>query len=107
MLVAGNILNYIFGIIEIIIISGIIIRLIHNNFSKEKEEKAVVINKQCFDRQIYRKNQVPFVKKECIVTFQCKKKKRHFDVSELSYDNYKVGQKGALKYKGNHLIDFL
>lgn len=98
--------NYIFVIVEIIIISGIIIRLIHNNFSKEKREKAIVVKKQCFDRQIYRKNQAPFVKKEYIITFQCKKKKRHFDVSELSYDNYMVNQKGILKYKGSRLIDF-
>ena len=40
------------------------------------------------------------------ITFLCGNKKRYFNVSELSYRNYKVKQKGTLKYKGSQIIDF-
>jgi hypothetical protein len=102
----GNIANYIFGLLGIIIAIGIIARLICNFFSKEKQENAIVVNKQRYDRQVYRKSQSPFVKKEYVITFQCGNKKRYFDVSELSYGNYRINQKGTLRYKGSRLIDF-
>ena len=101
-----GLINYVFVILELVIIVGIITKLLHNYFSKEKREEAVVVNKQSFDKTIYRKSQAPFVKKSYVITFQCKNKKRHFDVSELSYNNYRINQKGTLKYKGSHLIDF-
>ena len=35
-----------------------------------------------------------------------KDEKRYFEVSELSYKNYKMNQKGILTYKRNRIIDF-
>lgn len=102
-----GLINYVFVIIELVIIIGIVVKILHNCFSKGKREEAVVVNKQCFDKTIYRKNQAPFVKKSYVITFQCRNKKRHFDVSELSYNNYRINQKGILKYKGSRLIDFI
>ncbi len=102
----GTIVNYVFGGMGILIAFGILIRLAYSFFSKEKQEKAVVINKQSFDKQVYRKNQASFVRKEYVITFQCGKKKRHFSVSELSYGTYRMHEKGTLRYKGNRLIDF-
>ena len=102
----GNIVNFIFALIGAIIVIGIIIRVIINLFSKEKSIKAIVVDKQCYDKQIYRKSQAPFMRKEYVITFLCGNKKRYFNVSELSYRNYKVNQKGTLKYKGNQIIDF-
>ena len=102
-----GLINYVFVILELVIVVGVAARLLYNYFSKEKREEAVVINKQSFDKTIYRKNQAPFVKKSYVITFQCKNKKRHFDVSEFSYNNYRINQKGILKYKGNRLIDFI
>lgn len=101
-----GLMNYIFVILEIVIIIGILAKILQNFFYKEKREEAVVVNKQSFDKTIYRKSQSPFVKKSYVITFQCKNKKRHFDVSELSYNNYRINQKGTLKYKGSRLIDF-
>ncbi len=102
----GNIVNYSFGLLGVIIIAGIMVQLIYRYFSKEKQEIATVIKKQSYDKQVYRKNEASFVKKEYVVTFQCGNKQRHFEVSELSYCNYKVNQKGMLKFKGSRLIDF-
>ena len=102
----GNIVNFIFALIGAIIVIGIIIRVIINLFSKEKSIKAIVVDKQSYDKQIYRKSQAPFTVKEYVITFLCGNKKKYFSVSELSYRNYKVNQKGTLKYKGNQIIDF-
>ncbi len=41
-----------------------------------------------------------------MVVFSCGKKKLSFPVSEFSYDTYKVGEKGTLKYKGGKIISF-
>ena len=102
----ANIVNFIFALIGAIIVIGIIIRVIINLLSKEKSIKAIVVDKQCYDKQIYRKSQAPFMRKEYVITFLCGNKKRYFNVSELSYRNYKVNQKGTLKYKGNQIVDF-
>lgn len=102
----NNIVNIIFVLISIVIVVGIIARLCSNYFAAEKEVKATVIKKQSYDKQIYRKSQAPFLKREYVITFQCGNKIRHFEVSELSYSNYRVNQKGILRYKGSRLIDF-
>jgi len=102
----GNIVNFIFAVIGAIIIIGVIIKATVNHFSKVKQIKAVVINKQCCNKRIYRKSQAPFTRKEYVITFLCGNKKKYFNVSELSYRNYRVNQKGTLIYKGNQIIDF-
>ena len=102
----GNIVNFIFALIGVIIVIGILIRVIINLFSKEKSIKAIVVDKQSYDKQIYRKSQAPFIRKEYVITFLCGNKKKYFNVSELSYSNYKVNQKGTLNYKGNKIVDF-
>lgn len=101
-----NIVNFIFALVGIIIVVGISIKIIKNIFSKEKTVKATVVDKQCYDKQIYRKNQAPFTRKEYIITFLCGDKKKYFNVSELSYKNYRINQKGTLNYKGSRIIDF-
>ena len=102
----GNIVNLTFALVGAIIVIGIIIRVIINLITKEKSIKATVIDKQSYDKQIYTKSQAPFTRKEYVITFLCGNKKRYFNVSELSFGNYKVNQKGTLKYKGNQIIDF-
>ncbi len=102
----GNIVNFVFVLIGVVIIICVIARIFSNHLFNEKEVKAMVINKQSYDKQIYRKSQAPFTKKEYVITFQCGNKIRHFDVSELSYGSYRINQKGILRYKGSRLIDF-
>ena len=103
----GNMVNFIFALIGAIIVVGIIIKIITNIFSKEKSIEATVIDKQSYDKQVYRKSQAPFMRKEYVITFLCGNKKKYFNVSELSYKNYRVNQKGILKYKGNQIISFI
>ena len=46
----ANIVNFIFALIGAIIVIGIIIRVIINLLSKEKSIKAIVVDKQCYDK---------------------------------------------------------
>ena len=41
-----------------------------------------------------------------VVTFEIDGKKKGFYVSEFSYDGYRKGETGTLKYKGDKIIDF-
>jgi len=45
-------------------------------------------------------------KESYIVVFDTGNKKLSFMVSEFSFANYRVGEKGTLTYKGDRLIDF-
>ena len=102
----ADIFNFSFALLGTIIVAGITLKVIKIIFSKEKSIKATVVDKQSYDKQIYRKSQAPFTRKEYVITFLCGNKKRYFNVSELSYRNYKFKQKGTLKYKGSQIIDF-
>ena len=101
----GNIVNYIFGLLGVVMVAGISARLMYVHFTTEKQETAVVVNKQSYDRRVFGKNHTT-LKKEYVITFQCGSKIRHFNVSELSYGNYMINRKGVLTYKGSCLIDF-
>lgn len=104
--IVGNITNFVFALIGITIVIGIGGRILFNIISKEQSEKAVLIDKQCYDKRIHSKSQASYTKKEYVITFLCGNKKKHFHVSEVSYKNYRINQKGILKYKGNQIIDF-
>lgn len=101
-----NIVNYVLVLLIIVIWVGIAIRILRNYFSKTKIVYAIVVDKQCYDKQIYSKGQAPYIKKEYVITFLCGGRKINFNVSELSYNNYRIKEKGKLVYKGNRIIDF-
>jgi len=41
-----------------------------------------------------------------VVVFKAKDKKLSFNVSGFSYNNYRIGEEGTLKYKGNRMMSF-
>lgn len=102
----GNVINFIFSLMGILIILLIVLRIIVFAFSKEKTVFATIINKQCYDKQIYKKAQAPFSKRIYTMTFLCKNKKMYFDVSEQTYLYYQINQSGELYYKGNKFLNF-
>ncbi len=102
----GYIVNGMFLTAGLVIFVGILLRTTRNRLAKEKTVSATVINKQCYDRRVYRKAEAPYTKKEYVVTFLCGERKLHFNVSEYSYKHYKVNQEGILRYKGSNLLDF-
>ena len=103
---AEFIINGIFVFLGIIICAGIAIRLCRNKFGMQRQVYAVVADKQCIEREVYYKFQAPKLNKEYVITFLTENKKMSFNVSQVSYKNYHIGQKGILKYKGNELIEF-
>lgn len=100
----GSIINIIFILVFLICWVLIIIRLVHTRFAPVKTIKAQIVDKYKLNtKSIYPKT---FKGDMCKVVFKTKNKKLSFLVSQITFDNYKKGQKGTLKYKGNKIIDF-
>lgn len=79
-------------------------KFIKHKFSDVKEVNAIVADK--YKSQTVSEIQGTFKRERCIVVFSVGGKRLAFNVSEFSFCQYKIGQKGVLKYKGNTLIDF-
>lgn len=42
----------------------------------------------------------------CVVVFESGSKLLRLNVSEITYKDYKINEKGKLTYKGNRIIEF-
>lgn len=102
----GNIVNAIMILLWLAMVAWIIGRLFGAKYAKVKCVKAVVADKQYIENMTYSKWQSIFPQKNFVITFDCGGRRLHFNVAEISYDNYKIGQRGTLKYRGRTLIDF-
>ncbi len=102
--IMDNIIN-IFSIILFLVCWILIVKkLIWNKVAPVKCVKAEVVDKYKPDMV----SRYPGVSKQekCIVVFKTKNEKLSFNVAPFSYDNYRIGEKGTLKYKGNQIISF-
>ena len=82
----------------------IIIKFIVGRYGAVKTAKATVVDK--YKPDIVPKYHGTLKQEYYIVVFETKDKKLSFNVSEFSYGNYKIKEKGILKYKGNKIISF-
>ena len=82
----------------------IVIKFVSNKCATVKTLKAKVVDK--YKPDIVTKHPGRFKQDSYIVVFETKDKKLSFNVSEFSYGNYKINEKGTLKYKGNKIISF-
>ena len=98
-----NLGGYIGFGVTVIWFVGMLIWFFRRQFGKTRTVKATLINKQI--NEIFYKC-CPTGKKQYYVTFLVNGKRRSFQVSELSYNGYRKGETGTLKYKGDRLIDF-
>lgn len=89
-----------------VIACGVVIRLFKDTFGPVKTLDAVVLDKREYSQRVIRKAQELYTCRKYVVDFNCNGKKKSFYVAEISYKNYRKGQKGILKYKGSKLIDF-
>lgn len=83
----------------------IIYQILRNKFAKIETAKAQVVDKFKADKftKIYGSAaRTPHY----YVVFQMGNKKKSFRVSEFSYGEYRLGEHGTLKYKGDKLVDF-
>lgn len=83
---------------------SIIIKFVLNRRATVKTVKAKIVDK--YKPDIATKYPGVFKTESYIVVFETKSKKLSFNVSEFSYENYKINEKGILKYKGNKIIEF-
>lgn len=79
-------------------------KLIWNRYSSIKTVKAEVFDKYVADAAT--KYPGTFNRKRYVVVFKTKDTKLSFDVSEFSYNNYRIKDKGTLSYKGKRIISF-
>ncbi len=82
----------------------IIRKIVISRYAPVKTVKAKVVDK--YKPDMVSKYHGTFKQERYIVIFETKHKKLSFDVSEFSYCNYKINQKGTLKYKGTKIISF-
>ncbi len=100
----SNIINVIAVILFLVCWILIIRKSIINKFAPVKTVKAELIDK--YKSDIVSKYPGTFKPEYYIVVFKTKNKKLSFNVSEFSYANYKIKEKGMLKYKGTKIISF-
>ena len=81
-----------------------IIKSMKNSYAEEITEEAEVIDK--YITESIAKTKGVLTNKQYIVVFLTKKKRLYFQVSEFSYHNYGIKEKGLLTYKGNMIIGF-
>jgi len=82
----------------------IIKKLIWSRITPLKSVRAEVIDKYRINK--FSKYPGTFKMENCVIVFSAGDKELAFAVSEFSYDNYRIGEKGMLKYKGNRIISF-
>ena len=82
----------------------IIKRFIGNKYAPVKSVKAEVFDK--YKTSAVSRMHGTFKREHYIVVFSTSDKKLSFCVSEFSYGNYNIKDKGTLKYKGDQIISF-
>lgn len=100
----SDVVNIIFAGLFLLCWFLIIKKIITGKFAPVKTAKAEIVDK--YKADMVSKMQGTFERQRYVVVFNTKDKKLSFDVSEFSYGNYRIGEKGTLKYKGNKIINF-
>lgn len=100
----GFIFCMIFIAFVVLLLIAPMIRFICGAFGPTKTTKAVV--KRKYVAQSFSKYAGNGVREKHMVVFDVEGKRKSFQVSEFSYDGYRVDEKGMLTYKGNKLIKF-
>ena len=102
--IVNNVINLLSIILFLLCWLFIVKRLIWNKVAPVKTAKAEVVDK--YKPDVVSKYPGTFKRERYIVVFKTKYKKLAFDVSEFSYNGYKIKEKGTLKYKGDQIISF-
>ena len=95
---------YIGAAVTILWFIGMLVWFFRLQYGRTKSVKATLVNKQV--TQSFSKYSASGKSYHYYLTFLINGKRRSFQVSEFSYDGYRKGETGTLKYKGDRLIDF-
>ena len=99
-----NLIGYIGVLLTVTWFICILVWFLRRQFGPTKSVRATVVNKQV--TEVFSKYSGTGKAKQYYVTFLINGKRRSFKVSEFSYNGYRKGETGTLKYKGDRLIDF-
>ena len=92
-----------FYIIFCVLLFGLpMIRLLRTRCATVKTVKATLIDKHTIEN--FSKYSGTGKSVKYVVVFSVDGKKKSFYVSQFSYDGYRVGESGMLKYQGDKLI---
>ncbi|MBR2499718.1 MAG: DUF2500 family protein [Clostridia bacterium] len=100
----NNIINLFFIFIFLLCWLFILRKMILNKFAPVKTVKAEVVDK--YKSDVVTKYHGTFKTERYVVIFKTKNEKLILNVSQFTYDNYKINDKGTLKYKGTKIISF-
>ena len=100
----SDIINIISIVLVLLLWFFIIKRLVQSKYAPVKTVKAEVVDK--YKVKPLSKHPATGMQEGCVVVFKTKGKKLSFYVSEFSYMNYKIKDKGTLSYKGTQIINF-
>ena len=100
----SDIINVIAIILFLVCWALIIGKFIICRYATVKTVKAKVVDK--YKLEIVSNYPETLKQTRYIVVFLTKDKKLSFDVSEFSYNNYRINDKGTLKHKGSKIISF-
>ena len=99
-----NLVGYIGAALTVIWFFAMLVWFFRRQFGRTKTVHATVVNKQV--TEVFSKYSGSGKTKQYYVTFLINGKRRSFKVSEFSYNGYRKGETGTLKYKADRLIDF-
>lgn len=93
-----------FAIIFIVCYILIMIKFIKSRTAKLKRTDAVVVDK--YKKETFSQRYGALKRDRYVVVFMTENKKLSFDVSEFSYGEYKINERGTLTYRGDKLYSF-
>lgn len=99
-----KIIGIAFIVFLIFLFVAVFVRSIARMFATVKTVDAVVVKKYKVDE--FTKYSGTGTKSRCVVVFESGSKLLRLNVSEITYKDYKVNEKGKLTYKGNRIIEF-
>ena len=99
-----NIINLILVLLVLLLWIVVIAKLVLSKFAPTKTISAEICDKYIKNSAL--KHYGTFKGENYIVVFSTAGGKLSFNVSKYSYDNYRLNDKGTLKYKGRQIISF-
>lgn len=102
----GYIVNIIFWLLGLGILTLMLIRLIRQQNAKPITQKATVIDKQIYKKEKLSKAEAPKEETIYTITFLCNGKELTFYTGAETYEACRIKQKGLLTYKGLQFVGF-
>jgi len=93
-----------FAGIGVLAMVSILVRSVKNRCAPVKTVQAVVIDKNKVET--FSKYSGTGTHEKYVIVFSVNGKKKSFYVSQISYNGYRINERGTLKYKGDQLIAF-